>query len=165
MHASPPCGTADTLRFDLCGCFSCLQGVRKCTRLMDYPSVIPKEEEGAVEGEADVSFNVTQRARGDSSSPVPCFLISSWSRSALRYLWMAPTTDAAWPIVHSICCDRHRQIGDASWVLSTCPALGLDDWVHTKLLVTLISEQVLVFCYISGELVWVIQFYIATHLL
>lgn len=38
----------------------------------------------------------------------------------VRYLWMVPTTEAAHLVVRSICRDRHHQIGEASWVFSTC---------------------------------------------
>lgn len=116
MLAAPilPCGPSKALFSDLCGHFICLQGARINT---------PKGQMFSLHLERRQSKTHALKLHSGWGQ---CFFASvlfhnQLMKVALHYLWIELTTEATWLTVCTICCDRWRQIGDASWVFSTCP--------------------------------------------
>lgn len=137
MDASPPSGTTDTLYFDLRWHFLCLQGAKNAAEGWTYPSVIWKRE---------------KRRRG------PLMLRSGWGQLIFACVLFPNQPVLQCTVLFVNGADNRGCLADRPLHLpwSTPPdwrrslgllhmsMLSLDDWVHTKLLVTLISEQTLV---------------------
>lgn len=162
MHASAPCGTTDTLLWSLRPFLVSTR--REKTNTPEGVDVVAAAGVVWNKEKADVSFNAPQRVRDYSSPPVSWFLISSWSCDTTPCLWMAPANrgrlaDGPLHLPGWMRPDWRRFLG-----LVHMSVLALCDWVHTKLLVTLIPEQTFAPCWISEashSLVWVMPLWAA----
>lgn len=141
MHASPPCGLADTLYFDVCGHFLCLQRAKNAPEGRTIPLSFERRERQTCplmlrSGCGQFIFACVlfpnQLTKLQCAAP---FVNGADNRGCLadRPLHLPWSTPPDW----------RRFLG-----LLHMSMLSLDDWFHTKLHDTLISEQTLVPCYI-----------------